>query len=249
MQVSSMDHRLTGSSENEGPASPSWSAVFLEFSEPCISDWRNPSTLWVSLPIFLLSVHRVSQHQTSAQPFGLPKGLSAGQRKCIFSDLYGIKDSFRCLCYPDEKEWRTFAMEKVVWQQLRSVEICGGNEENQTKRKKSESITFPPPLGQYFPPQRHHLAFFSFFFNISNQFSTSPWLLTGISEVLRQRGGFGKGADLQQLLLNRHMGSSLCPFPVSNCIVLLLLPKGCTLHYMEIYSRAQINGHECFYYL
>lgn len=31
--------------------------------------------------------------------------------------------------------------------------------------------------------------------------------------------------------------------------MLLLLPKGCTLCYVEIYSRAQINGDEYFYYL
>lgn len=31
--------------------------------------------------------------------------------------------------------------------------------------------------------------------------------------------------------------------------MLLLLLKGCTLCYMEIYSSTEINGGECFYYL
>lgn len=31
--------------------------------------------------------------------------------------------------------------------------------------------------------------------------------------------------------------------------MLLFLPEGCTPCYVEIYSRAQINGDECFYYL
>lgn len=135
---------------------------------------------------------------------------------------------------------------------LAAAQVCGDMWREWGEPDQKEKIwinNLPPSSWSILPSPKASPAFFSFFFNISNQFSTSAWLLTGISEVLRQRGGFGKGADLQQLLLNRHMGSSLCPFLVSNCIVLLLLPKGCTLHYMEIYSRAQINGHECFYYL
>lgn len=125
---------------------PSRSAVVLEFSEPAISDWGNPSTLWVFLPIFLPSVHRVPQYQTWAlqeetsdqrfQPFRLPKDLSAGQRNCTYSDLYGIKDSSRCLCHlykPRSDRLENLCNGEVVWQQLRSMGICGGKGRNQTK--------------------------------------------------------------------------------------------------------------------
>lgn len=92
-----------------------------------------------------------------------------------------------------------------------------------------------------------------------SSYSVNSWLLpdslTGISMVFKLKGlHFMAEIALEDELIPNSTCWKACLQPlcfssVSNQAMPLLLPKGCTLCYVEIYSRAQINGDECFYYL